>query len=511
MKKKILLAISMVAVLICLFAISVSAATELGGLYYELSGTGENAIAKLTADNVNCTIENVVIPETVEYNGVTYKVTELKESTFGGSGWPGNKTIKSVVIPKSVTTIGNHTFRNCSNLESVTIKAKNENGISLSNANFYSCTSLIYVDMSESDITTLGQYCFWGCSVLTTIKFSPRLTSAGNRSFNNCNALTSLDFRGTQLTTLQGVWSAKALTKIILPSTLTTIYSNGIQETALTTIVLPHGIESLATNSLANNSKLYMLVMPEVSEDSTGFNTAPFNGAFPEVVIYAGENYEAVTATGKMFSSYTAKPISEYDPTKTYTGRNLFYGATTCSKCNGLLAEEETFNFTDYFSAFNKGKVCTHCLDVDKTAESGAMFEYFGYSVPQNGAEGIAVKYTVNTKAIENYNEMTGKTLTYGLYAVTKKAVGESDIINADGTVVAGALVAEVPSKYVIMELKMAGFQTSEQKEALFAFGAYVKVTDDTTVTYDYLEKGTPAEGEKYCFVSYNDIIKSLS
>ena len=32
-------------------------------------------------------------------------------------------------------------------------------------------------------------------------------------------------------------------------------------------------------------------------------------------------------------------------------------------------------------------------------------------------------------------------------------------------------------------------------------------VTDGETTGYSYLQFGTPNENEKYCFVSYNDII----
>ena len=45
---------------------------------------------------------NVVIPESVTYNGATYPVT-----TIGNSAFIGCSRLKSVTIPSSVTSIGN--------------------------------------------------------------------------------------------------------------------------------------------------------------------------------------------------------------------------------------------------------------------------------------------------------------------------------------------------------------------------------------------------------------------
>ena len=101
--KKFLLMLSMIAVFACLFAISTFAATEIDGIWYDLSGSGENAVAKVTNDNATkCTLENVVIPETVTYKDVTYTVTTINDSAFSGSPWGQNQTVKSMVIPSTL-------------------------------------------------------------------------------------------------------------------------------------------------------------------------------------------------------------------------------------------------------------------------------------------------------------------------------------------------------------------------------------------------------------------------
>ena len=520
MKKRLLLVLSLIAVFVCLFAISASA-VEIDGIYYDISGTGDSAVAKVNTQNRSlCELETVNIPEYVEQtaNGVTtrYKVVEIYSSAFGSTSGStsNNQFIKHLVVPSTVSSIGTHAFRNLANLETVVLKSKSETGVEFLNAQFYGCSELTSVDMKDSDITVLGAHCFRDCSKLTTVKVSPKLKTLGERSFQGCSQITELDLSYTQLQDIKGLWDVK-VTKLVLPSTVTTIRGNGIQSTNISTMVLPHGITNLEQNCLANNYSLYLLVFPVVSENAT-INSNLFNGATPEVVIYPGNNtdvsYTKLTGTGGPFAGYTVKHISEYDSTKTYTGKNFFYGATTCSKCNGLFAtEEEQVYFTDYLSGFSKGKLCTNCEKVDATQESDAMFTFEGFSIPENGDAGFVVKYTVNNEAIELYESLTGKTVSYGLYAATEEQLEDGDIFDANGMPQNGAVKAEVTTGFMMLKLKVAGFETDEQKAAGLALGVYVETIKDEEKEYTFLNQEKPNEGEKYFFVSYNYVKNAIS
>ena len=114
MKKKILLALAIVSMLVCLFAIT-SSATNVDGIYYTFSeSNGVNTATVNTKNEKNCTLEIVNIPETVEYNGKTYTVNKIESSAFGNvSESSANQTIKEVTIPKTIAGIGAHAFRNC--------------------------------------------------------------------------------------------------------------------------------------------------------------------------------------------------------------------------------------------------------------------------------------------------------------------------------------------------------------------------------------------------------------
>ena len=80
-------------------------------------------------------------------------------------------------------------------------------------------------------------------------------------------------------------------------------------------------------------------------------------------------------------------------------------------------------------------------------------------------------------------------------------------IIYKDGTVADGVINAEIlAQQFSAFELKVIGF-TDEQKEKKLAIGAYVAVTDGEIVEYSYMQAESPGEGERYSFVSYNDLV----
>ena len=147
---------------------------------------------------------------------------------------------------------------------------------------------------------------------------------------------------------------------------------------------------------------------------------------------------------------------------------------------------------------------CSHSEGEEKT---NALFICQGYSAPENGDGGISIKYTVNGAAIAEYEEVTGIKFSYGMFATTKQAIGNSDIFDKDGNTVNGAIALDVTkSGFAFIALKMVGFETEGSKKAEFAIGAYVVTTQDGEKSYSYLQYGTPAENQKYCYITYNTI-----
>ena len=129
---------------------------EVDGITWRFDAVGGKAT--LTSYSPK-TIANVTVPSTLTVDGVTYTVTELGAGLFGWTGaWNStndyNTSIKSVVIPKTVTTIGADMFRYSQNLESVTIQG--ESVLFKEDRTFSNTNSLKVLDMSAVKAITFN-------------------------------------------------------------------------------------------------------------------------------------------------------------------------------------------------------------------------------------------------------------------------------------------------------------------------------------------------------------------
>ena len=82
----------------------------------------------------------------------------------------GCSSLTSVVIPDSVTSIGERAFSGCSSLTSIVI---------------------------PDSVTSIGGSAFYECSSLTSVVIDDSVTSIGGWAFYNCSSLTNITFKGT--------------------------------------------------------------------------------------------------------------------------------------------------------------------------------------------------------------------------------------------------------------------------------------------------------------------------
>ena len=117
---------------------------------------------------------DVVIPDTV---------TSIGEWAFCECS-----SLKSVTIPDSVTSIGMRAFVCCTSLTNVTIP---NSVTSIGECAFADCKSLTNVTMSNS-VTNIDDWAFEGCIKLAGITIPNSVTSLGHLAFNRCKSLKSV-------------------------------------------------------------------------------------------------------------------------------------------------------------------------------------------------------------------------------------------------------------------------------------------------------------------------------
>lgn len=516
MKKKILLMLSMIAFVVCLLAISVSA-VEVDGIYYSIeTKNGESYAVVNTENRTKCTLENVVIPATVTVgegeDKVEYKVTAISNDAFGSTSGStsNNKSIKTLCIGANVSSVGQHAFRNLANLTTVTIaNTEATTGINFHNAQFYGCPSLKNVYASNANIVSYGDNCFSYCKALETVDYPSMLTRIGSQCFRDCEKLTSGDFSGTKLETISnwGLGGCVSIKSLKVPATLKNIYGNALQNMKIEELVLPHGFLTLSNDSLPYMYELYMLILPEIAADNTGIHPEAMHSTNPKVVIYSGNEYEHLTSSGKLFASYTVKPFSEYDPSVTYTQKTFFYGATTCSKCNGLLGEE-SFKITSIVDEMKLSTLCTHCGGEDIKESFAPVFVDLGYSTfTANGQCSIVHGFKIDYDSFDKYNlELPENQISaFGVLAVADSKVGDV-AFDDEGNALDGVIHYQMKQEHNYFEIKIIGIPSEGNAtsgeaytDIKFHMCAYVEVGGEI-----YYISGSSAENVLGDAVSYN-------
>ncbi|MBE6675010.1 MAG: leucine-rich repeat domain-containing protein [Ruminococcaceae bacterium] len=122
---------------------------------------------------------DLIIPG--EYNGSP--VTRIEKKAFYD-----NEEITSLVVPNSVTSIGEFAFHYCINLESVTLG----NGLQvIENSAFYFCTQLEDLDLGNG-LQVIDRYAFYNCTDLDVLTIPNSVTTIKESAFNCCDNLVSI-------------------------------------------------------------------------------------------------------------------------------------------------------------------------------------------------------------------------------------------------------------------------------------------------------------------------------
>ena len=104
------------------------------------------------------------------------------------------RDITIVVIPESVTAIGDSAFSNCQNLTSIVIPESVE---TIGASAFGSCSSLTSVVIPES-VTAIGKFSFSNCQNLTSVVIGENVSTIGIYAFNDCSNLTNVEFKNPE-------------------------------------------------------------------------------------------------------------------------------------------------------------------------------------------------------------------------------------------------------------------------------------------------------------------------
>ena len=210
----------------------------------------------------NTEITNLVIPEGVtsirwlafkNCIGLTSITIPNSVTSIGDHAFYGCTGLTSVTIPNSVTSIGGYAFSGCTGLASVTI---NSNSIISEDRSYNSSLKNIFGEQVTqyiigNEVTSIGQYAFYGCSGLTSITIPNSVTWIGGDAFFGCSSLTLIAIPDGVAMIKDGTFSGcTGLTSVTIPSGVTSIGSSAFYGcSSLTSIVIPNSVTSIGNDA----------------------------------------------------------------------------------------------------------------------------------------------------------------------------------------------------------------------------------------------------------------------
>ena len=130
----------------------------------------------------------VYITDIAAWCRIAFSSSNANPLSYAHNLYLNGELVTDLVIPDSVTSIGDSAFWNCSSLTSISIPS----GVtSIGGWAFSDCSRLTSISIPDS-VTSIGASAFSGCSNLTSISIPDSVKSIGDYAFWDCSSLTSI-------------------------------------------------------------------------------------------------------------------------------------------------------------------------------------------------------------------------------------------------------------------------------------------------------------------------------
>ena len=288
-----------------------------------------------------------------EYNPKDFKIVEGVLEEYKGSS-------SVVVIPDSVTSIGDEAFYECSSLTSVTI---GNSVTSIGSYAFYNCTGLTSITIPDS-VTSIGDSAFLDCTGLTSVTIGGSVTSIGWGAFRDCTGLTSVTI-GNSVTSIgyRAFYNCYKIQNIYITDIVAWCNISGLSNLMLydasnkqlyinnelaTSITIPNGVKAIPAFAFYNCTGLTSITIPDsvtsIGNDAFRDCTGLTSVTIPDSVTRIGNDAfggctglasvtigNSVTSIGSYaFSWCTGLTSITIPDSVTRIGNDAFYG------CNNL-------------------------------------------------------------------------------------------------------------------------------------------------------------------------------
>ena len=208
---------------------------EASALYYNI--TSDTTVEVTYGQwHFNTYVGDIVVPSTVDYEGVTYTVTAIGEIAFGGC----EGQLNSVIVPNTVTTIGESAFASSPHLSLVIL---------------------------PNSIESFGTGAFARCYGMTSLRLPEGFTTISERMFFDCTGLTTIEIPLSVTRIEKSAFEMSYITHIDIPETVTYIGESAFEScTRLTSIDIPNSVTEIGPSAFYFCQALQSAHLPETLE-----------------------------------------------------------------------------------------------------------------------------------------------------------------------------------------------------------------------------------------------------
>lgn len=242
-------------------------------------------------------------------------------STYVNTPWYYYRnSIRAVRIGEEVTSIGRYSFYGCSVLESAVIGA---GVVSIGDCAFYGCGSLASVDLGAS-VSSLGSHVFYNCTSLSGITLPDSVSAINNYAFYNCSSLS----------------------EIRIPDSVSSIGSYAFDNcTNLSGITVPDSVSEIGSYAFYNCSGL---TQASIGDGAASIGKYAFYGCSDLTELSIGEKLSVID--GYAFCNCTGLTGVSFGAAVTTVGSYAFYNCSALQDVyyGGGTAGWSAINFNSY-------------------------------------------------------------------------------------------------------------------------------------------------------------------
>jgi len=240
-------------------------------------------------------IKDLVIPNSITYignyifyncEGLTSLTIPNSVTSIGYSAFRGCSKLTSVTIPNDMTRVEGFAFVGCTSLTSVTL---NSNAV-VSKAYTYSdnLKNIFGEQVTEyvigDDVMSIGDNAFYGCTDLTSVTIGRGVTSIGYMTFYGCSGLTSVNIPDNVTTISDYAFrDCSGLESLTIGSGVTSYGKSAFQSCShLTSVTVFNPTPVAITQYVFTNRKNATLYVPKGSKSA--YEAADYWKEFMEIV-----------------------------------------------------------------------------------------------------------------------------------------------------------------------------------------------------------------------------------